>query len=167
MNPLRPLLFLALAVGGAPPVFSADAAAPLPRLAITTFETVADGQSRFRDIEIPLALRRDDGAGHTLSLSAAFASPKVQFVELPAGLDQDWHNAPARQLVIVLSGVLEVETTDGDIRRWQAGEVLLPADVTGQGHRTRCIGGPVRVLFAPLPAGFDITAMPPAGQASQ
>ena len=67
---------------------------------------------------------------------------------------QDWHNAPARQIVVVLDGVIEVETTDGATLQWRTGEVFLPADVTGQGHRTRCIGGAVRLLFAPLPEGF-------------
>lgn len=157
---LRTLLLIpALVVPGVQPVGATEAAAH-PHLTVTTFETVADGGSRFRDIEIPLALSREDGEGHRLHLSPPMASPKVQFVELPAGLDQDWHNAPARQFVMVLSGVLEVETTDGATRRWQAGEVLLPADVTGKGHRTRCIGGPVRVLFAPLPDDFDPTALP-------
>jgi len=128
--------------------------------AITTFETGADGGSQFRDIAVPLALAREDGFGHTLRLSSPFASPAVQLVELPAGLDQDWHLAPARQLVVVLSGELEVETTDGARRRWQPGGILLPADITGRGHRTRAIGGPVRVLFAPLPDGFDPTVSP-------
>jgi quercetin dioxygenase-like cupin family protein len=125
-----------------------------PAMKITTFETTSAGESKFRDIEIPLALQRDDGFGHTLSLSTPYASPNVQFVELPAGLDQDWHNAPARQIVVVLSGVIEVETTDGARRQWRAGEAFLPADVTGRGHRTRCIDGAVRLLFAPLPEEF-------------
>lgn len=123
---------------------------------ITTFFATATGESRFRDLEIPFALRRDDGFGHTLLLSKPYASPNVQFVELPEGMAQDWHNAPARQVVTVLSGVIEVETSDGEQRQWRAGEVFLPADVTGRGHRTRCIGGAVRLLFTPLPEGFDL-----------
>ncbi len=127
-----------------------------PSMKITTFYATDTGESRFRDIEIPFAQVRDDGFGHNIILSNAYASPNVQFVELPAGMDQDWHNAPARQLVIVLDGVIEVETTDGERRQWQTGAAFLPADVTGRGHRTRCIGGPVRLVFAPLPAGFNI-----------
>jgi len=123
---------------------------------ITTFFATETGESRFREIEIPFNIRRDDGFGHTLLLSNAYGSPNVQFVELPQGMAQDWHNAPARQLVTVLSGVIEVETTDGVTRQWRVGDVFLPADVTGRGHRTRCIGGAVRLLFAPLPDGFDL-----------
>ena len=121
---------------------------------ITRVEACADGGSRFVDIEIPWSVERDDGLGHRLRLSTPYASPAVQFVELPAGMEQDWHHAPATQLVVVLSGVLEVETTDGERRRWRAGDALLPADTSGRGHRTRCVGGAVRLLFAPLPDGF-------------
>lgn len=142
------------------PVPAAETATPTSTqgatMKITTFYTTETGESRFRDLDIPFVTQREDGFGHTLWLSNAYTSPNVQFVELPAGLDQDWHNAPARQLVVVLSGTIEVETTDGERRRWQAGNAFLPADVTGKGHRTRCIDGPVRVLFAPLADDFDI-----------
>ena len=122
---------------------------------ITRLEACADGGSRFVDIDIPWSVERDDGLGHRLRLSAPYASPAVQFVELPAGMDQDWHLAPAAQVVVVLSGVLEVEATDGERRRWRAGDAFLPADLRGRGHRTRCIDGPVRLLFAPLADGCE------------
>ena len=124
---------------------------------LVSFVTTADGGSRFIEVAAPLALEHQDGLGHTLRLSAPYVSPAVQFVELPAGMDQDWHNAPARQLVVVLSGEVEVETSDGATRRWRAGECFVPADVSGRGHRTRSIGGAVRVLFVPLAADFEFS----------
>lgn len=123
---------------------------------ITTIYATAAGGSRFGEIAILFAMQRQDSFGHTLLLSAPYPSPAVQFVELPADMDQDWHNAPARQLVVVLIGAIEVETTDGERRQWRAGEAFLPADVTGRGHRTRCLGGAVRLLFAPLPDDFAL-----------
>jgi quercetin dioxygenase-like cupin family protein len=126
---------------------------------LTSFQNQANGKSRFQEVNVPLSLERQDEFGHTLKLSAAYVSPAVQFVELPAGMDQDWHTAPARQLVVVLSGEIEVESGDGESRRWRAGEAFVPADVSGQGHRTRCIGGAVRLLFAPLPDGFAFEGM--------
>lgn len=126
---------------------------------LISFQAKADGESRFRDVNVPFDIERQDASGHTLKFSAPYASPAVQFVELPADLDQDWHNAPARQLVVVLSGQIEVETTDGERRRWRAGEAFVPADLSGRGHRTRCIGGAVRLLFAPLGEGFGFEGM--------
>jgi len=122
---------------------------------ITRIEATADGGSRFVDIEIPWSVERDDGFGHRLRLSMPYASPAVQFVELPAGLAQDWHHAPAAQVVVVLDGVIEVETSDGAFRRWRAGDAFMPADLSGRGHRTRCIDGAVRLLFAPLADGGE------------
>lgn len=126
---------------------------------LTSFQATADGESHFVDVQVPLALERQDEFGHTLKLSLPYLSPAVQFVELPAGMNQDWHTAPARQLVVVLKGEIEVETTDGERRRWRAGEAFVPADVTGRGHRTRCVGGAVSLLFAPLAEGFRFEGM--------
>lgn len=123
---------------------------------ITRFYATDDGGSRFMDIEIPINTPQKDTDGHTLMLSNTYASPSVRFVELPEGMSQTWHNAPQRQIVIVLSGTLEVGTTDNQTRQWQAGEAFLADDVTGKGHVTRTVGGPARVFFAPLPDGFDL-----------
>ncbi len=124
---------------------------------ITTFYATDSGESRFRDITIPFDLEREDAFGHRINFSESYASSNVHMALFPADMDQDWHNAPARQLVVVLRGGIEVETTDGECRQWQAGDVFLPADVSGRGHRTRTLGGqPARLLFAPLRDDFNI-----------
>lgn len=125
---------------------------------IIRFHTTADGGSCFADIEIETAHQRDDEFGHTIHYSTPYQSPAVSVIELPAGLDQDWHCAPERQLVVVLEGELEVETTDGATRRWRNGECFLADDMGGRGHRTRTIGGRALLLFAPLAAAFELTA---------
>jgi len=123
---------------------------------VTRFVATPDGGSRFEEIGIPISNPRQDADGHTLMLSNAYTSPGVCFVDLPEGLNQDWHQAPTRQIVVVLSGTVEVTTTDGETRRWSAGEAFIAADVSGRGHRTRTLGGPARLMFAPLPAGFSM-----------
>lgn len=123
---------------------------------ITRFST-SEGVSRFTEVDIPTLNERKDEDGHNLRLSNAYASPSVIFAELPEGMSQNWHNAPARQIVVVLSGTLEVEVADRQTRQWGLGGAFLADDVTGQGHLTRTIGGPVRVMFAPLPPNFDVT----------
>ena len=128
---------------------------------ITRFVATPDGGSRFEDMEIRCDNTRVDADGHTIRYSTPYSSPAVCIVELPAGLDQNWHQAPARQLVVVLSGTIEVRTTDDAVRRWHAGDAFIPSDVSGRGHRTRAVDGPVRLLFAPLPAGFSIASWQP------
>ena len=51
--------------------------------------------------------------------------------------ETDWHNPPQRLLVLWLTGEVEFETSDGDIRRLPAGSVVLAEDTTGKGHITR------------------------------
>jgi len=121
---------------------------------ITRFVATPDGGSQFEEIDIPITNERQDAEGNTLLLSNTYTSPGVCFVDLPEGLDQDWHQAPTRQIVVVLSGRLEVTTTDNQVRQWSTGEAFIASDIAGQGHKTRTIDGPARVMFAPLPDSF-------------
>lgn len=122
---------------------------------LTRFHATENGESRFQDIEVPTSEPRPDGFGHTLLQSNASPSPSFRFVQLPAGLDQSWHHAPARQIVVVLSGVLEVGTSDNEKRRCSAGQAFIADDLTGKGHTTRVIEGPAHVMFVQLPQSFD------------
>jgi hypothetical protein len=46
---------------------------------------------------------------------------------------------------------VEIETGDGTIRRFGAGDVMLADDTIGRGHITRVVGGqPRHYLFIPL-----------------
>jgi hypothetical protein len=120
------------------------------------FHAVEDGGSRFQEIDVPVNESRSSPAGGMLKQSSAWPSPAVRFVELPAGLAQSWHHAPARQIVLVLSGCVEVETSDNQKRRSAAGQAFIADDLTGKGHSTRVIDGPATVMFVELPPDFDI-----------
>jgi hypothetical protein len=70
----------------------------------------------------------------------------------PGEFVQDWHNAPRRQYVMVLSGGIEIEVGSGEKRVLKVGDVLVAEDVTGQGHITRGIGTELRVsVSVPMP----------------
>ena len=104
------------------------------------------GVTRFDEIEIPL-----EDAGEIGRLSQPAAAESVVFRETGADYDYDWHPAPARQLVVLLDGEIEIEVGDGEVRRFAGGEVLLLEDTAGRGHRTRNVGPvPRRSLFVPL-----------------
>lgn len=116
---------------------------------VTRVFTGEDGLSRFEDLDIPL---RD--AGTIGRLSERFPAAGVIFRENDAGYDYDWHHAPRRQYIVLLDGEIEIETGDGDRRRFRGGDLLLvedTADHGGRGHRTRSTDGkPRRSLFIPL-----------------
>lgn len=119
---------------------------------VTRFYTTSDGGSAFDEVEIPIENESLDSWGNLLRTSDRFDSSGVQLFEAPEGGFQDWHNAPRRQLCIVMSGIWEIGTTDGELRRWGPGEAFLPDDVEGKGHTSRVLEGPVRILFIPLGA---------------
>jgi hypothetical protein len=47
------------------------------------------------------------------------------------------HQAPRRQFLVFLSGTAAIETSDGETRYFQAGDVLLAEDTTGKGHASK------------------------------
>jgi hypothetical protein len=68
-------------------------------------------------------------------------------MELAAGLVWDWHTSARPCFIVVLSGTIESETTDGAKRVWGAGEIFFNDNLSGRGHRTRTVDGPARLLF--------------------
>ena len=113
---------------------------------VTRIRADDGGVTHFDEIEIPL-----EDAGPIGRLSLPVAAESVVFRETGADYEYDWHPAPARQLVVLLNGAIEIEVGDGEIRRFGGGEVLLLEDTTGRGHRTRNVGSvPRRSLFVPL-----------------
>jgi hypothetical protein len=121
-------------------------------LKVTRIYTGDDNESHFEDLDIPLNESRYG------SLSDIVPVKGVMFRETPIGGALGFHNAPQRQFVVNLSGVVELETGDGTRRRLGAGDILLADDTTGRGHITRDIEGPRYSLFLPLPEDFDVSA---------
>ena len=114
---------------------------------ITRVGLTEGGGSCFDEVEIDLTDRGDLGR-----MSDPQGVTGAIFRETDPGYDLDWHNAPQRQLIVLLDGEIEVEVTSGERRRFAGGDVLLVEDTTGTGHRTRSIGDAVRrSIFLPLP----------------
>ena len=115
-----------------------------------------DGGSQFVEAQIPIDNAAIDAFGHLIRRSALLPAQSTMLTEMPKGLDQDWHPASRRQLVVVLSGRVEVDTSDGSRKSRSSGEMFLADDAGSRGHRTRTIGGPARVLFVHLPAELAV-----------
>lgn len=123
---------------------------------IIRFTDTSDGGSSFSEVELTFPQPYTDEYGNVYGLSNVFGPESAIIADLPPGLDQDWHVAPNRQLVLVLTGVLEVETTEGETRRWSAGGMFMADDPKGKGHRTRVVEGPVKAVFMRMPDDFDV-----------
>ena len=113
---------------------------------ITRIYTGDDDRSHFEDIDVEL---KDLGASG--QISDPWAATSVMFREVDGSYDLDFHTAPRRQLVVNLTGSVDIEVGDGTVRRIGPGEILLADDTTGQGHISRAVDGePRRCLFIPL-----------------
>ena len=107
--------------------------------------TGADNESHFEDIDVELNF-----VGH-MQASELQPAHGIIFRSAPATHLSNYHPAPRRQYVITLAGQVEIETGDGTIRRFGAGDVMLADDTTGRGHITRVVGGQARhYVFIPL-----------------
>ena len=93
-----------------------------------------DGKSHFNDV----ALFPDDKELGSLRTDPMKAS-SVFFTSSGKDYDLNWHNAPRRQFVITLEGTVEITASDGTIRRFGPGGIMLADDLTGQGHKTRVL----------------------------
>jgi hypothetical protein len=112
---------------------------------IVRLYTGSDNESHFEDIDVELNV-----AGR-FQASALQPALGIIFRSAPANHLSDFHPVPKRQYVITLSGQVEIETGDGTVRRFGAGDVMLAEDTTGRGHITRVVGGqPRNCVFIPL-----------------
>ncbi|WP_447636532.1 hypothetical protein [Flavobacterium microcysteis] len=101
---------------------------------ITRIFSDKNGDTQFEDVRIPL-----QESGTIGFLSEAQKVGTIAFRKVAESYDYDFHNAQARQYIVLLDGSIEIETSLGDKRIFKSGEVLLVEDVSGKGHKTKNI----------------------------
>ena len=114
--------------------------------------TGEDGNSHFEEgvIDLPKGERGD-------VLSGTIGVVSVSFRETRAGGAFEWHDAPARQFVITLSGTLDFQTRKGEHFMLHPGDILLAEDTAGGGHTWKLIDDqPWRRLYVVLAPGAAV-----------
>ena len=102
-----------------------------------------------------------DGDSHvqqgSISDGALVGAESVLFKETAAHSSFDWHNAPVRQYVLTLSGILEFETKDGEKFVVHPGDVLVALDDAGSGHKWRLLNDdPWKRAYIVFKSGEDL-----------
>jgi hypothetical protein len=110
---------------------------------IVRLYTGADDQTHIQDLD-PDAFA---------TLAAKVGDGPIRVNQGPATSFSDFHNAPRRQYVVIMSGAMEIEISDGTKRQLVPGDVLVAEDLTGKGHITRGVGADPRVTLAVPLAG--------------
>ena len=93
--------------------------------------TDANDKAQWEEVDLKTAKEWLDG----------FDVTRARFSIREPGPTQDWHPAPQRQFVIILSGQLQIGFEDGSTKVFGAGDARLMEDLTGKGHTTTAVGG--------------------------
>lgn len=118
------------------------------KLRIKRVTAGADGKSMLDVIELPV-VHHDPGKSVVSRLNAT----DVEFGYSAPGEFIDWHRVSTPRLWVILQGTYEFGTGDGKLHRLQAGDIVLAADTSGQGHTSRNVGKqPAFVMTVRLPA---------------
>ncbi|MBI3967022.1 MAG: hypothetical protein HY329_15415 [Chloroflexi bacterium] len=99
-----------------------------------------DGESHFEDVDVAMPPVEVVPGEPPLHMAETIRAVGIRPLRMPANWDGGWHPTPRRWFAIGLSGELEVQTSDGEVRCFGAGSVWLMDDTTGQGHHTRVVG---------------------------
>jgi quercetin dioxygenase-like cupin family protein len=135
-QPHRRVILLVLFVVFCNRALPADTTESMPPLMYVHVFSDAAGASHFREKYFDFSRGRDAKS----SIHVLEAKGGATLLRLKAGAFEDWHDAPQAWFLIVLQGTSEVTTSDGQVRHFGPGSVVLLDDVSGKGHQTRAVG---------------------------
>jgi hypothetical protein len=104
------------------------------------------GESHFVPLDIEMITRNFAPPAPSFDVSALESAAKVGFIRVPRGWTGELHASPTRMWVFFLSGEMEFEASDGEIRPGVPGKAFLLEDTTGKGHLSRVVGNSDAVL---------------------
>ena len=114
--------------------------------------TKASGESALELREVPMSGPRPTSPG--------FQGGAIFCRETTEGFVQDLHNAPRRQLIFLTSGILEIESSEGERHVCRPGDLIFAEDTTGKGHITRSLRDTRGFVHVAMPDDFDVSAWP-------
>ena len=102
--------------------------------------TDEEGETHFEDVEIELESAEFAPPAPPINLSSYNPATQYAFCLFPSGWFGDWHPVPQRRIFFILSGESEAQVSDGEVRRFGPGSILLAEDTWGKGHLSRVLG---------------------------
>ena len=107
------------------------------------------GESHFEDIEAELSPVDFAPPAAPLNIAPINAAAECLWVGGSPGWRGDTpHPAPSRQIFCTMAGSYEVTVSDGAVRSFPTGSVLLLEDTHGKGHSTRITSDVDILVFA-------------------
>jgi uncharacterized cupin superfamily protein len=116
------------------------------------FYSDASGESHLHEVEVKQSLAKAAPPAPPLLVSAFNPAIQWGFFSTPEGWFGDWHPAPARQFMILLSGAVNVMASDGRVLQMRPSDIVLLEDTWGRGHMSRNVSdGVCHYFVARLP----------------
>jgi len=113
----------------------------------------SQGDSHFDVVTVEQSLSQAAPPAAPFYVSEDGPATKYRFYTFDPGWIGELHPAPTRQFLALMSGAVEMETTDGTVRRFMPGDLVLLEDTSGKGHVTRNIGDGFCTYFVvPVPS---------------
>ena len=106
------------------------------------------GESHFEPVKVEQSRVKAVPSAPRVYLSKDEPATKYFFYSFEPGWTSDQQPAPMRQFMVLLSGTMEVETSDGEIKQFKPGNIILMVDTWGKGHKARNIGKEYLHVFA-------------------
>jgi quercetin dioxygenase-like cupin family protein len=126
-----------------------------PNITIVTYHRIyvdAQGGSHFDTVTVEQSLASGAPPAAPFYVSGDRPALKYRFYSFQPGWIGDWHPCPTRQFLALMSGAVEMETTDGTVRRLGPGDLVLLEDTSGRGHVTKNMAdGYSTFLVVPVP----------------
>jgi len=120
------------------------------KLNVTRLYTDSAGESHFVDETVEVKEVDFAPPAPPMFMSSPVEAKQMVYLKLPTGWYGDLHPAPRRQQMTLLSGALEVRTSDGEVRQFSPGETVLVEDTTGKGHASKSVNGESVVFVVQL-----------------
>ncbi len=115
--------------------------------AYTRIYTDEHGETHFEDIDLEW---NDDRPGTQVAPNIPVQYMRYRWTEGEEYFS-DWHNVGQPQFAITLTGLIEIEVSDGEKRQFGPGKVMFFEDETGKGHISRGVGTEKRLtVFIPV-----------------
>jgi quercetin dioxygenase-like cupin family protein len=99
-----------------------------------------NGESHIEDCEVSFETVTFAPPAPPLDIAALGGAEQCSLIKASPGWFGDWHPAPFRQIHFYLSGEVEAEVSDGEVRRVMAGDIVLVEDTSGKGHKSMVMG---------------------------
>lgn len=116
------------------------------KISVTRMYHDVSGESHFSDESLEVTAINFAPPAPPIYVSAPDEAKQVVYLMLPKGYEGDFHPAPRRQVMTLLSGSLESGVSDGETRRFAPGSSTVVEDTEGKGHTTRALEDCVLVV---------------------